>query len=71
MKLDTAHRRVMVSKVALKSLRYRVPFWLYFGNIHAYIHTYKMRVLEIYETTREPVVTAVHEKKSFQEKKER
>uniref|UniRef100_A0A8C4NAP5 Gla domain-containing protein n=1 Tax=Eptatretus burgeri TaxID=7764 RepID=A0A8C4NAP5_EPTBU len=26
-------RQLMVSKAALKFLRYRVPFWLYFGNI--------------------------------------
>ena len=37
-KLDTAHRRRMMSKVCRKFLRYRVPFWLYFGNIHTYIH---------------------------------
>ena len=34
------------------------------------MHTYKIRVLLIYEMTREPVVTAVDKKKaSFQEKK--
>ena len=32
-KLDTAHRRRMVSTVALKFLRYRVPFWQFFRNI--------------------------------------
>ena len=33
----SAHRRRTVNKVALKFLRYHVPFWLYFGKIHIYM----------------------------------